>query len=60
MRLNARFQEKLKEQQARELRQRLADEDQVRGQEFHALRAHLHQRHQGETNVVGSEVVVLR
>ena len=60
IRLSARFQEELREQQIHELRQRLADEDQVRGQGLHALRAHLHQRHQGETNVVGSEVVMLR
>ena len=60
IRLSARFQEELREQQIHELRQRLADEDQVRGQEFHALRAHLHQRHQEEKNVIGSEVVMLR
>ena len=59
-RLNARFQEELREQQVHELQQRLADEDQLRSQEFHALRAHLHQRHQDETTVVGSEVVMLQ
>ena len=60
IRLNARFQEELREQQIHELRQRLANEDQLRSQELHALRAHLYQRRQDKTNVVGSEVVMLR
>ena len=60
VRLNARFQEELRERQIHEIRQRLAHEDQVRGQEFHALRAQLQQRHQDEINVVGSQVAMLR
>ena len=60
IRLNTRFQEELREQQIHELRRTLAAEDPIRSQEFHALRAHVHQRHQDETNVVGCEVAVLR
>ena len=51
--LNARFQEELREQQVHELRQRLADEDQLTSQEFHALeRVRSRLRHRRSTRCV--------